>query len=770
MKAVVMCGGVGSRMRPITEVIPKPMLSICGRPIIDILIEKLIDAQADEIYLTLGYKAEQIIAYVQSNNYTVPIHFVVEEHPLGTAGSVKNAVHNTGDDVLVISGDNIFSYDLRKAYEEHQRTDATVSIICDRRDDPREYGTVCVNEEHEIVRFVEKPSWAQAESDMINTGIYFLKGSVLNMIPTDRMYDFAHDLFVQLLKKNSVFKCITANGNWGDLGDAKAYMESNYKALNGEYGKIRKDGSLITENTMLPNGSMVFAPCVIAGDVQIGDNCTIGPCSVLSAGCKIESACKISYTVMDEDCSVASNVELNGCYIGRSCVIGAYSRVLSDAVIAGYSHLHNFVKIASGVKLSAGSTVEDSKVITSSNAEDIPRQFTVTASGTYGKAFETIMPQQAMLLGMAVASDRNNSRIGVACDGSHLSQLYKNAIRTGIQSCGKTVYDFGTVFRAQRALFTQYCDLDFFICVTSDEADLQVAFSAKNCIPLTGKAERSIDSAYRFRNFSYAEISALSDVFYMEPLSAIYKSILSHMLPISEMQIPIAVECDNKIIYELMTSVLKSNRYINGYGGLLFIIDRHGEKFYAVENEHAYSYDRILCICAYDAFKKSKDVVINEEAPSLIDDLAVKMNCKSYRLYEGQNDFDDAVYGLAESNLWSFDGVFCIVKLLDIIKRTKMTLAQLSDELPEQYVRHFYFDYTVSPMKFRRNLIHDGAQRSETRSGYFEWEDERGVIRVKPDSDGKRVRVLIEADSMEISRELSADAELKIRNCSIDNL
>ena len=128
------------------------------------------------------------------------------------------------------------------------------------------------------------------------------------------------------------------------------------------------------------------------------------------------------------------------------------------------------------------------------------------------------------------------------------------------------------------------------------------------------------------------------------------------------------------------------------------------------------------------------------------------------------------VYSLAESNLWAFDGIFCIAKLLEIMKKNNKTLAALSNEIPEHYVKHLSFDYSVQPMRFRQNMINDGAIRSIKRNGYLEWEDERGVIRVKPDSNGRRVRVLIETESMEISRELAAEAEMKIQNCSIDNL
>lgn len=770
MKAVIMCGGVGSRMRPITEVIPKPLLNIGGRAIVDILIEKLIEARADEIYLTLGYKAEQIIEFVSEKSYSVPVYFIVEEEPLGTAGSVKNAIGATFEDVLVISGDNIFSYDLQKAYEEHCNSQASVSIICDRREDPREYGTVCVNEDNFVVRFVEKPSWALTETDVINTGIYFLSGTVLNMIPSGKMYDFAHDLFPRLLQKHSDMKCILCEGEWGDLGDASAFFESNINALDGKYGAICNRASFVAENRMMTNGTLIYAPCVIEGNVLIDENCTIGPYAIISNDCHIRSGSEIRNAIVEKNCKIGINATLNGCYVGPSCEIGSYVRIQEQAILAGYSRILNYAVVEPSAKLSAGFIVNNSESVITTISENTVKTVSLTAAGTEGKAYETFYPCQAMLIGMAVASQDCIKRIGVADDASVLSGIFKSAVVAGLQSCGKTVYDFGSIFRSQRALFSQYCDLDFFICVTADESNVKLSFSARDCIPVTRKTERNIEACYRFNHFTYADVSNLQQVFLMEPLAAVYKSILSHMIPESNQKFPIAIECDNRMIYELMISVLKNNKYANSYGGLLFIIDKYGEKFYAVENEHAYSYDRILTICAYDAFKKQRDVLIHEEASGLIDDLAEKKNCKVYRLYEGQKEFDEAVYDLAEGNLWSFDGIFCIARLLEIMKKYNKTLSELSDEIPEQYVRHLCFDYTVQPMRFRQNLLHDGALRSKKRSGYFEWEDERGVIRVRPDSDGRRVRVLIETDSMEISRELAADAEMKIRNCSIDNL
>ena len=335
MKAVVMCGGLGTRMYPITDLLPKPLLKLAGRPILDILIEKSEVAGADTVYLTLGYRAKQIMDYVESRHYGVPVVAVTENVPLGTAGGVRNAVGDTEDDILVVSGDNIFDYNLANLYAEHKSSGAFATLIGAYCEDPRDYGTVCMQPDGTVTGFVEKPSWAQAQSNIINTGIYFIRGEILSLIPKDKGFDFANDLFPILLQREYLFRCVVPDGAWGDLGDTKAYLEANRQALLGLYGAIVPHECLIDENKILPNGTVIQAPCVVDSSVLFGESCTIGPFAVIGENCVFAAGCQVNRSVLGDGCTVQNETKVNGAYVGDNTRLGVRSVVHENAVLAG---------------------------------------------------------------------------------------------------------------------------------------------------------------------------------------------------------------------------------------------------------------------------------------------------------------------------------------------------------------------------------------------------------------------------------------------------
>ena len=164
MKAVIMCGGAGSRLRPITEVTPKPLVKLLNVPILEHIIQRVIGAGYREIYLSLGYKAQEIIDFCERRGFDAEIRYCTEDKPLGTEGGVKNCINRSGESILVLSGDNIFNVDLTKVGEYHRVADADVTLVAREVEDPREYGVILKDEEGNITGFQEKPTWEKAES------------------------------------------------------------------------------------------------------------------------------------------------------------------------------------------------------------------------------------------------------------------------------------------------------------------------------------------------------------------------------------------------------------------------------------------------------------------------------------------------------------------------------------------------------------------------------------------------------------------------------
>src|SRR4051795_12148386 len=239
MKAVVMAGGEGPRLRPLTSNQPKPMVPIVGKPCMEHIVELLKAHEFVDIVVTLAFMPQAIRGYFGAGEtHGVSIRYSVEEAPMGTAGSVKLAEDALDEPFLVISGDALCDIDLEALVRFHEEKEALVTIGLKSVDNPLEFGIVVTDEDGRVERFLEKPSWGQVFTDTINTGIYVLESEVLRHVPTDRPYDFSKELFPLLLEMGRPIYGFVLDGYWQDIGNLDQYRQANFDALDE---KVRLD-------------------------------------------------------------------------------------------------------------------------------------------------------------------------------------------------------------------------------------------------------------------------------------------------------------------------------------------------------------------------------------------------------------------------------------------------------------------------------------------------------------------------------------------------
>ncbi len=235
MKAVVMAGGEGSRLRPLTLVRPKPMLPVVNRPVLGHILHLLKQHDITDVILTVQYLAAQIQDYYGDGRALgMNIEYVVEESPLGTAGSVRNAYDRLCKDepILVISGDALTDFDLTLLLAEHRRRGAALTMALTRVPNPLEYGVINIDDDNRVQQFLEKPSWGAVTSDTVNTGIYALEPEVLKRIPPHTRLDWSQDIFPGMLSSGAPLYGHVAEGYWCDIGAIPEYQKANTDLLN----------------------------------------------------------------------------------------------------------------------------------------------------------------------------------------------------------------------------------------------------------------------------------------------------------------------------------------------------------------------------------------------------------------------------------------------------------------------------------------------------------------------------------------------------------
>src|SRR5579872_5228723 len=287
MKAVVMAGGEGTRLRPLTSNQPKPMVPIVGKPCMEHILELLRAHGFVDVVITVAFLPQAIRSYFgDGENLGLRIEYSVEESPLGTAGSVRLASDRLDDTFLVISGDALCDIDLEEIVAFHREKGAAVTIGLKSVENPLEFGIVVTDDEGRVERFLEKPSWGQVFSDTINTGIYVLEPEVLKQDPTDRPFDFSKELFPLLLEMGRPIYGFVLDGYWQDIGNLDQYRQANFDALDErvhlEIPGIRIRGNVwVGEGVDLHDLDAIEGPAYVGNYCRIAADATIGPYSVL---------------------------------------------------------------------------------------------------------------------------------------------------------------------------------------------------------------------------------------------------------------------------------------------------------------------------------------------------------------------------------------------------------------------------------------------------------------------------------------------------------
>src|SRR3954447_17856381 len=275
MKAVIMAGGEGSRLRPLTSSQQKAMMPLANRPMMEHIIRLLKEHGFDDLVVTVAFMANNVRTYFgNGQEFGVRIQYATEETPLGTAGSVRNAMDELDERFLVIAGDVITDIDLSALVARHEEKGAVASIGLKSMENPLEFGIVITREDGSIERFLEKPTWGQVFSDTINTGIYVLEPSVFDYIPEGRSVDFSSEVFPQLLAEGLPLYGAIAEGYWEDVGTLEAYVRAHKDVLDG---KVRVDvqGFEMTQGLWLAEGADLHPEAVLEGCAIIGENCRV---------------------------------------------------------------------------------------------------------------------------------------------------------------------------------------------------------------------------------------------------------------------------------------------------------------------------------------------------------------------------------------------------------------------------------------------------------------------------------------------------------------
>ncbi len=529
MKAVLMAGGFGTRIQPLTHSVPKPMVPLLNRPMMEHILVRLRDAGIREVVVLLYYMPDVIRNHFgDGSGLGMRLEYVLPDDDYGTAGAVKLAEEFLDSTFLVMSGDVITDFDLTEIVAFHRARRTPVTITLTRVPNPLQFGVVIVDQDGRILRFLEKPGWGEVFSDTVNTGIYVLEPEVFAHIPKGRPYDFSKDLFPLLLGNGIPIYGCTAEGYWRDVGDPDSYRSAVQDVLEGRVGlefpgrPIRVEGGTVwaeDEGFRMPDGLRVRGTVVMGtGAVLEGggeiENTVIGP------GCRIGAGVSLSGSVLWRDVSVGEGSRLRRVVLCDRVRVGREVRMEHGAIVAEGSEVGDRASLEKDVMVWPDKKVEAGSVLSANLVWGDKWKKSVFEGGTVeGRTNVELSPEFAAKLGAALGSIlRPESAILVGRDYLKASRMLKRAFLGGILSTGVHVHDAKMVpvpvLRFKLASFGEVGGV-YFQQSPTDSRGTEVVFydDAGNRID-TG-LEKSIERIFfkeNFRRVHHGEVGAIQEL------------------------------------------------------------------------------------------------------------------------------------------------------------------------------------------------------------------------------------------------------------------
>jgi mannose-1-phosphate guanylyltransferase / phosphomannomutase len=524
MKAVVMAGGEGTRLRPLTSNQPKPMVPVVGKPCMEHILELLREHGLNEVIVTVAFLPQAIRSYFgQGETLGMEIGYSVEESPLGTAGSVRLAAKQLDETFLVISGDALCDVDLGELIAFHRERGAAVTIGLKSVDNPLEFGIVVTDEQGRIERFLEKPSWSQVFSDTINTGIYVLEPEVLRHIPTDRPYDFSKELFPYLLEMGRPLYGYVMDGYWQDIGNLDQFRQANFDALE-ENVRLNIPGIRIRGNVWLGEGVDIADLEQIEGPAYIGNYCrvapgaTVGSHSVLSNSVTLRERARTTRSVIDASTHIGRSSLIEGAILGRSCDIRSHVRIHEGVAVGDEVTIGSESVVMPGVRIypykevESGSHIHDS-LIWESRAST--RLF--GRDGVAGLVNVDLTPDVAVRVAAALGTAlKRGARVAASRESSSACRMIKRAMISGFTSAGIEVADLRVLPAAvaRHLLKTEGYEAGFHVGTSQTDPEVvQIRFFEQPGIQLSPAMQKEIEKNYtrgELRRAAFGDIGGIS--------------------------------------------------------------------------------------------------------------------------------------------------------------------------------------------------------------------------------------------------------------------
>jgi mannose-1-phosphate guanylyltransferase/phosphomannomutase len=822
---VILSGGYGTRLKPLTLRTPKPMLPFANRPLLEHLLLRLSGLGFQTCHFLLLYRPEMVKSYFkEGKQYGLHLEYVVGEQDFGTAGAVRMLSQELGGTFLVVSGDLVTDVDFGEVVRYHREKGGIATLVLSKVKNPMPFGITLLDDTSRVRQFMEKPSASQLFSDTVNAGIYVLEPEIFHYIPANQPFFFAQDLFPLLLEEGLPVYGYVHSGYWQDIGDLRQYLLTHRDVLDGRV--------ILPDVFVQPGKSMAGEGTKIARGVRLeGTN-------LLGARCRIGEGARIVNSVLGDDVEIGPGAEIQDCVIWSKVRIGAGARLISDVVATG-TEIGARVSIDDNVFIAEGVIIEDLAVV-KSNVKIWPerrvgRGATVTTSlivgerwlrelfagnRITGKANEEITPEFAARLGTAIGSYLGRGgEVLVSRDASPGARMVHRAIICGLMSAGVNIGDL-RVAPLPILRFSLKSGADkggiHVRQAPGGSEDLEIILLEQNGDDLPLSKARTVERFFMQEDFERAPFEEIGQLdFPVRTLESYQEEFLAHLdrkaIENARFKIVVdysfgpaglilpsilgALDCDFVALNAYIDPKRAIRQWIDFRYALLqlsnivvslradagFLIDATTERVYVVDEEgHWIPNEELLLDVLHLVLStgEHRAVGVPVSAPDYAKELASRSDVQ---LVEIRQDVSFMVHAIRQRGV-SFiadgdggfvfpefqsapDGMFAMAKILELLAKNGVRFGALRRTIPRpvREKKEIACDLERVPLLMRR-LIEENREQIESTLDGLKCRFTDGWILIRPSADQKGLTLLAEANHRNAAVQMIRTYQQRIEN------
>lgn len=826
MKAIIMAGGLGTRLRPLTCFVPKPMVPVLNRPILEHTIELLKQHAITELIFLLFYLPDYIKKHFDGGRkFGVNITYICPDQDYGTAGSVKQASHLIDEPCLVISGDALTDLNITEFLQFHQKKKALLTMALAQVGNPSPFGLAMLNKNGRVVRFLEKPTWGQIFSDTVNMGIYVMQPEVLDFIPEDKEYYFAKDLFPKLVKQKRNLYGYVCKGYWQDIGDLKTYQQVHWDWFD-------KKISLKIEERQKKENLWLGERCTLDEDIQMEGTVVIGEGSHIESGvqlsnvvigkhCHVKKSAVLEKTILWDRVTVGEDAELHRTVVASGSQIGSGAYLDEDVYVSNNCVIGEKSKIQTGVKIWPEKLVYPGSLVNSSLVwgEKWQRELFTDARVTGLTNFE-ISPEFGAKLGTAFGTwlSQGNTVV-MSRDITTEARMINRAMISGLMSAGIQVYDLqvtaipivryslssglhGGGVHIRRSPF--------------DKKLLDILFFDRHGRDLPASATKAVERIYFREDFPRVPYKDIGDIdfpvrvtesYEQDFLSKIDRQVLrrAKFTVTIDYSFGVATTVFPAILGHLDLDVISLNAFLQpekltrtarGFTRALqqlarivsstrsdvgFLLDAGAEKIFCVDEKgRILSGERLAVLITHLFFQvyQPKKIAAPVSIPIQIEKMCQERGIQL--VFTGDHG-GSLIQATADSQVkfavetqggfiftdfhFAFDGMFSIVKILELMAKTGKRLGELHDSLPISYLLRTSIP---CPWEAKGKIMRRMTEYSENKTRLLEdgvkiYQNDSWIL-ILPDREKPFCHILTEANTENKAQKLLHSYQTLITN------